>query len=288
MPAAAHDDPYLDDAPTDGPAAPPAPRSARAEFVEAAVAYLLGHRGKSDGAWGRDGTVARTTSARGGAGKREPARPSASALGIRLVAELTGRSHAAPLFHFPDRLCLVAAVAAEGFRRQTQRVRDAEGEGVHTEQATETLQRCALAYVQWASGAPALFATMYDPELAPVLEVFMMFGDDEARIREALPAHFGGDRKQTHRRFQAYLELYDAKHHAMDTFVIIARRGLGDGSLRQDLSAHDVAHVVTSVADGLAWQHVTEQQSLGAALDAHTRRVIRLCFEGVQGGRPAR
>ena len=285
MRLAAHDNPSHDDAPAESPA----PRSARTEFVDVAVAYLLGQRGKSDGATGDGGAVARTTSARGGTAMREPARPSASALGIRLVAELTGRSHAAPLFHFPDRLCLVAAVAAEGFRRQTQRVREAatESSTEHAhEPATERLQRCAFAYVQWASGAPALFATMYDPELAPVLEAFMMFGDDEARIGEQLPTQFGGDGKPARRRYHAYCELYEAKQHAIDTFVAIAREGIHDGSLRSDLSAHDVAHVVTSVADGLAWQHVTEQQSIGPLLEAHTRRMIRLCFEGVQ--EPAR
>jgi len=90
--------------------------------VHAAVAYLHGRRVRSEEPTGDGVPVARTTSARGGAAMREPTRPSASALGIRLVADLTGSSHAAPLFHFPDRLCLVAAVAAEGFRRQTQHV----------------------------------------------------------------------------------------------------------------------------------------------------------------------
>ena len=265
------------------------PRSAREEFVAAAVDYLLGRPAKLSASKGDPNAEpdddtgrpeVRRTTIRGGAGKREPERPSASSLGIRLVAELTGRSHAAPLFHFPDRTTLVAAVAAEGFRRQTRRVRAVLRKTDYGTGSAQ-LQQCVLAYVQWASDAPALFATMYDPELAPVLEAFMLYGPNFEAVREHAPSYFGGDIKQAHRRFQAYHELYEAKRTALEVFVAQSDKGMRDGSLRQDVSEHDLAHAVTSLADGLAWQRVTERQFVGPMLEAHTRKMVRLCFEGL-------
>lgn len=247
--------------------------------MEAAVSYLLGTRSKSAD------TEARTTTIRGGAARKEGERPSASALGIRLVAELTGRSHAAPLFHFPDRLTLVAAVAAEGFRRQTRYV---EAHGLTTGRTstaggTTPLELCALSYINWASGAPALFVVMYDPDLAPVLEAFMVADTDADAVMAQLSPATTGAGRQWMRRFDAYRELFDAKRRALELFVSVAEEGVRDGWLRNDVPAIDLAQAVTSMADGLAWQHVTEQQFAGPMLDGHTRRMLRLCFEGLGG-----
>lgn len=256
------------------------PRSAREEFVQAAVSYLLGER---DGPVRAEG---RHTSIRGGAGRKAGERPSASALGIRMVAELTGKSHAAPLFHFPDRLALVAAVAAEGFRRQTAYIA-AElevDESPRSARAGNPLERCAMAYINWASRAPALFVVMYDPDLAPVLEALMLGGGDPDFVRARLSPSAAGEGRPWQRRYDAYRELFDAKRGAVELFLGQAEAGIRDGWLRRDVPASDLAQVVISMADGLAWQQVTEQQFVGPLLEAHTRRMLRLCFEGLRDG----
>src|SRR5215510_13444423 len=45
-------------------------------------------------------------------------------LSLRAAAELAGVSHAAPYRHFRDKAALVAAIAEEGFRLLTRRMRE--------------------------------------------------------------------------------------------------------------------------------------------------------------------
>jgi AcrR family transcriptional regulator len=262
-------------------------RTAREEFVQAAVGYLLGERMPGDqdagGTVVADAVPARRASVRGGATRAQPHRPAASALGVRLVAELTGRSHAAPLFHFPDRLALMAAVAAEGFRMQRAWVAECAGMSVssRSRSVAERLREALFAYVQWVSTAPALWVVMYEPDFAPVMELFMMHHDNEGVLLEGLADLFGGDAKAARRRLHAYLALYDAKSAALSHFVALVDDAQRDGSLRGDVSASVLAHAAVAVADGLAWQRVTEHQFTTRWLDAHARKVIGMVFEGL-------
>ncbi len=87
-----------------------------------------------------------------------------AALKLRAVARKAGVSHMAPYNHFADRAELVAAVAAEGFRRlrDTMEERMAGFPGRPARQ----LQEAGVAYVGFAAGSPELFRLMFSPELA--------------------------------------------------------------------------------------------------------------------------
>jgi len=80
-------------------------------------------------------------------------------LSLRGAAELAGVSHAAPYRHFRDKEQLVSAVAEEGFRMLTSRMRDeiaARGGDV-----LSRLRAAAEGYVAFAVAQPATFRTIF-------------------------------------------------------------------------------------------------------------------------------
>jgi AcrR family transcriptional regulator len=91
-----------------------------------------------------------------------------SAISLRSIARRAGVSHAAPAHHFGDRAGLLAAVAAEGFRRLNQSMVTAAAD------SPEPLLAIGRAYVDFARTNPGEFAVMFRPELLgpdPDLEV---------------------------------------------------------------------------------------------------------------------
>ena len=89
------------------------------------------------------------------------------ALTVRGVARRLGVSHAAPAHHFPDKLALLAAVAAEGYRRFGAALRGAAAEAPHPRQR---LARIGMAYLRFALDHPATFRLMFGRELAHCAE----------------------------------------------------------------------------------------------------------------------
>ena len=85
------------------------------------------------------------------------------ALTVRALARRLGVSHAAPGHHFPDRRALLAAVAAEGFRRFRAALEDAAGAA---SSARERMSRIGFAYVRFALDHPGTFRVMFGRELA--------------------------------------------------------------------------------------------------------------------------
>jgi AcrR family transcriptional regulator len=81
------------------------------------------------------------------------------ALSLRELARAVGVSHAAPRRHFPDRQALLEALAIEGFRRLGATLNDAEAGG--DAEFEPTLQRCAHAYVTFATTDAALLEVMF-------------------------------------------------------------------------------------------------------------------------------
>jgi AcrR family transcriptional regulator len=80
-------------------------------------------------------------------------------LSLRELARAVGVSHAAPRRHFPDRQALLDALAIEGFRRLGAALSEAEaGDDGEFE---PTLQRCAHAYVTFATTDAALLEVMF-------------------------------------------------------------------------------------------------------------------------------
>jgi AcrR family transcriptional regulator len=81
-----------------------------------------------------------------------------SGLSLRDLARRVGVSHAAPRHHFGDKTGLLTAIAAEGFRLQTERLQRAWVE-------TRSFLEVGVAYVGFAVGHRAHFEVMYRPEL---------------------------------------------------------------------------------------------------------------------------
>jgi AcrR family transcriptional regulator len=85
-------------------------------------------------------------------------------LTIRSVARAANVSHMAPYHHFEDKAALIAAVAAEGFRR----LRTAMAERIErcSEGPRARLRESGVAYVVFAVKNPNLFRVMFSAEVA--------------------------------------------------------------------------------------------------------------------------
>jgi AcrR family transcriptional regulator len=83
-----------------------------------------------------------------------------AALSLREVARRAGVTHAAPYRHFADKEALLAAVAEEGFRAMTARMRQ-----VMAREPTpmRRLMACGVAYVLFAVENAAHFRVMFGP-----------------------------------------------------------------------------------------------------------------------------
>src|ERR1043165_1094435 len=81
-------------------------------------------------------------------------------LSLRAAAQLAGVSHAAPYRHFRDKDALVAAIAEEGFRLLTKRMRE-EIEAAATSDLPARLRASAWGYVSFAIENPGYFRTIF-------------------------------------------------------------------------------------------------------------------------------
>lgn len=81
-----------------------------------------------------------------------------AALSLREVARRAGVSHAAPQHHFKDKVGLLTAVAAEGFRLLA-----AELEAAY--RATDSFLEVGVAYVRFATQQRPYFEVMFRPDL---------------------------------------------------------------------------------------------------------------------------
>lgn len=78
-------------------------------------------------------------------------------LSLRAVARKAGVSSAAPYRHFPDRLSLLSAIAAVGYRELMTDLASRHPEP----DAVEDLADLAVAYVGFALSRPGLFRVMF-------------------------------------------------------------------------------------------------------------------------------
>ncbi|MET0302583.1 MAG: TetR/AcrR family transcriptional regulator [Microbacteriaceae bacterium] len=81
-----------------------------------------------------------------------------SAVSLRAVARRAGVSHAAPGYHFRDRAGLLAAVAADGFRRLAASLDAAVPDD------RDPLAELGERYIRFATAHPALYELMFRPE----------------------------------------------------------------------------------------------------------------------------
>lgn len=84
------------------------------------------------------------------------------ALSLRELARRLGVSHAAPGHHFPDRLALLVAMAAEGFERMAA---DMEAAAEAHPPGAARLAAAGGAYLRFALDHPAHLQVMFGPEV---------------------------------------------------------------------------------------------------------------------------
>jgi AcrR family transcriptional regulator len=83
---------------------------------------------------------------------------------LREVARRAGVSHTAPYRHFRDKDDLLAAIAEDGFKRFTAKIREAASKGHNP---LGRLQMAGVAYVQFGLDRPEEFQVMFSVELDP-------------------------------------------------------------------------------------------------------------------------
>lgn len=84
-----------------------------------------------------------------------------SGLGLRAIAREAGVSHTAPKHHFDDTTGLVSELAAVGYRRLGDAMRDAAAGSTDTRERRNAIAR---AYVHFAHDNPAMFGLMFRNE----------------------------------------------------------------------------------------------------------------------------
>jgi AcrR family transcriptional regulator len=94
------------------------------------------------------------------AGLKLLAEGGADALSLRAAAELAGVSHAAPYRHFKDKSALLAAIAEEGFRQLTARIRQ-EMASCAGGDLMLRLRAASVGYVLFAIENPASFRLVF-------------------------------------------------------------------------------------------------------------------------------
>lgn len=240
--------------------------NARAEMVQAAVSYLLG----------RSRLAGRAPSGRMGGPGRDAARPEPDTLTLRLVAELTDRSFTAPIYHFPDRTCLIAATAAEGFTMLVEHLRDAS---LSNPSAGSVALETALRYAEWGIEHEPLFAAMYDPSLANDLALMMT---TRGPVEPELMRVHGGSEDAARKRARAFNDLLDGKKKALEVFEERIERDQRSGVLIPG-GPMQIAHTLTATADGLVWQWITERQGSRIDMLRHAEQCLGLLYRGLRG-----
>lgn len=112
---------------------------------------------------------------------------------LRAVARRAGVSHNAPYHHFGDRQGLLKAVAARGLRDLLAAMVAARENAASSR---DRLLDVGVAYVSFATGHPAVFEIIFDPEVCdprepnPVTGPLVEANDEFLRdtVRQALPA----------------------------------------------------------------------------------------------------
>lgn len=179
---------------------------------------------------------------------------------LRAVAERAGVSRSAPYRHFPTKRALLAAAAAEGFRRMNEAIvaaRDAAGEDPR-----ERLMAGCSAYVRFGAGHPHLYRLMFAGDFC---EGPLFDNRPEAEDSE-------------------FPDLIEASNEAYDSLVDGLAEAQEQGALRprdpraQALAVWSMIHGVMSLyLDNRTVYAHHETEALEAVLES----VLSIAFEGL-------
>ncbi len=208
----------------------------------------------------------------------------AEAIGIRAVAEAAGVTHAAPLHHFPDRVALLAAVAAEGFSLLGEAV-ERELSGSLT--APDGLRAVVRAQALWAARHAGLWDVMCSPQLT--FETAAVWrgrrsGQSASDALSTVASPAPASVKAQARRGEAFDQLVNAKVGVVDAFrravealapASLVNAGAGIDGQKQLVNA------LTTLADGLALQFVAERDAPDDVLAAHANATVNVLLMGV-------
>lgn len=208
----------------------------------------------------------------------------AEAIGIRAVAEAAGVTHAAPLHHFPDRVALLAAVAAEGHSRLGDAIERALSESATP---SERLRAAVRTQALWAARNAGLWDVMCSPQLTRETAAVWRgrrSGQTSSDALSTVPSPAPASIKAQARRGEAFDRLVDAKVRVMEAFRT-AVEALTPADVVVDRSAADtqrnLVNALTTLADGLALQFVAERDAPDDVLAAHADATVNVLLAGV-------
>ena len=88
-----------------------------------------------------------------------------NALSLRAVARGAGVSSAAPYRHFPDKVSLLAAVAADGFRDLSRCMAEAADAAAASTPPADRFRALGLGYIRFGLDNPAVLRLMFGAEI---------------------------------------------------------------------------------------------------------------------------
>ena len=249
--------------------------SPRRRLVEAAVTLVSGEPAGASNGQRRRATRAQASGA--------------EAVGIRAVAECAGLTHAAPLHHFPDRVSLLAAVAAEGFRQLRTDIEEAARLAASLS-AHRRLQAMVRGQALWAAHNPGLWDVMCSPQLTVQTAAVWRgrrAGQSASDALATTSAPAPASMKARTRQGEAFDELVDAKLGVVELF-----RQSVDGVPADELAVgrtgaehrRALVNALMTMADGLAMQFVAERGVDDDALAAHADATVDVLLAGVVHG----
>lgn len=208
----------------------------------------------------------------------------AEAIGIRAVAEAAGVTHAAPLHHFPDRVALLAAVAAEGHARLGDAIEQALSQSVSP---ADRLRAVVRTQALWAARHAGLWDVMCSPQLT--FETAAVWrgrrsGQTAVDALSTVASPAPASAKARERRGEAFDHLVDAKVRVMDAYRA-AVEALTPADISGDRATADthrqLINALTTLADGLSLQFVAERDAPDDVLAAHADATVNVLLAGV-------
>ncbi|RMF17491.1 MAG: TetR/AcrR family transcriptional regulator [Gammaproteobacteria bacterium] len=171
-------------------------------------------------------------------------------ISLRALAREIGVSQTAPYRHFRDKMALLAALAAEGFRTLQAETEQAVARAASHE---DRMVEGGLAYIHFAQSQPALYKLMFGPVMAEV---------------------------------EQHEELRVAGEAAFNVILRMVRQAIDEGAYApaDPLIAAQTAWALVHGLASLAIDRQLGRHTSAEALDQRLRAAIRLALAGFSAG----